>query len=425
MQSAYRLTEHGNLRGVLTNVSWLMLEKFVRIALSLFVTAWMARYLGPNEFGRLAYVLASMAFFQAVVSLGLDGIVVRDLARDTERGSEILGSALALRLGAGCSCWLLGMTVTEFSSSRETALFALAGAALIFQPADTIDLWFQSQSKSQRTAIVKILVQLLSNGVKVVLILSHAPLAAFATMVAAEAALTAAGLARAYRGFPIQRRWQPELAAAIALLRESWPFLLGSVSVILYMRIDQILIKRMLGEQQLGVYAAAMSMSQVWHIVPTTLVVSLAPFIARKKAEGEEQYQRALLLVFRAFGVFAVVACIFTAIAAPLLIQTLFGDDYRQAGPILTVHIFSLVFVFQGTAQGLWYTNERAGRVALRNTLLGGLAAVAANLILLPRMGAIGGAVSALISFGIGGMFGNIVSHRRILLMQLGIKPRT
>jgi O-antigen/teichoic acid export membrane protein len=424
MLSASELLRRGAVRSVLTNVSWLMFEKLVRIALALLVSAWIARHLGPNEFGRLAYVLAFTALFQAIVNLGVDGIVVRDLARDTNSGPRALGTVLGMRLAAGAICWLVGILVIALSASDEAVLFAIAGAALVFQPADTVDLWFQSQSKSQRTAIVRIGALLLSNAIKVGLILSQAPLGAFATMVSIEAALIATGLAYAYRGFPTRGRWQARAESALRLLRESWPFLLGNVSIVVYMRIDQVLIRRLLGEEQLGIYAAAISLSQVWHIVPMTLVISLAPFIARKKADGEAQYQEALLMIFRTFGAVAIVACIVTAVAAPFLVQILFGDEYRQSSPILAIHIFSLFFVFQGCAQGLWFTNERAGRVALRNTLLGGIAAIVANLVLLPRLGAIGGAVAAVISFGIGSVFANAISQRRILLMQLGIRPR-
>ena len=65
----------------LNNSSWLLLERLVRLVLGLLVVAWVARYLGPAQYGELAYVLAYMAFFIVLAALGMDGIVLRDVAR--------------------------------------------------------------------------------------------------------------------------------------------------------------------------------------------------------------------------------------------------------------------------------------------------------------------------------------------------------
>ena len=415
------------MRRVLTNSGWLMLDKLVRLLLTLFVTAWIARYLGPEQFGDLAYVLAYIAFFQAVVLLGADGIAVRDIARNVTEAPRILGSLLVMRVCVGIACWVLGtalMVLFSDGGSKTAILFALAGGALAFQAGDTVDLWFQSQSQSKRTALVRIVAQLCSAGVRILLILTEAPIQSFAGMIAVEGLLIATGLAFAYRRLPTPDRWIASVSQARALLQECWPFLMSSVSVIVYMRIDQLMIRNMLGAEELGTYAAAVTLSQVWHVVPTTLVISLAPYIARKKAEGEAEYLRALLVVFRVFGAMALLVCATTAVAAPLLVHLLFGEQYADAATILTIHVFTNLFVFQGAAQSLWFTNNRTGRLVLRNTLLGGCAAVIANWSLLPTYGATGGAISALISFGIGGMFSNLISARPIFLMQLGLKAK-
>src|SRR5882724_11948864 len=101
-----RLLAHPTLRPIAANTGWLLFDKVLRMVLGLLVTAWVARYLGPNDFGELAYVLATMAFFQIVSTLGADGIVVRDIARHREAAPDILGTLIAMRILAGALCWL-------------------------------------------------------------------------------------------------------------------------------------------------------------------------------------------------------------------------------------------------------------------------------------------------------------------------------
>ena len=91
----------------INNSSWLLLERLVRLVLGLLVVAWVARYLGPAQYGELAYVLAYMAFFVVLAALGLDGIVLRDVSQDSTAAGELLGTTLYLRLSMGLLCWLL------------------------------------------------------------------------------------------------------------------------------------------------------------------------------------------------------------------------------------------------------------------------------------------------------------------------------
>lgn len=421
-----RLLTHQALRRIVANTGWLLFDKLLRLVLWLVVGAWVARYLGPNDFGELAYVLATMAFFQIACALGADQIVVRDIAHHPENASVLLGTLLAMRTAAGLVGWIVAVAITALFSGgdeKAVALVALAGGSLVFLAGDTVDLWFQSQTQSRRTVLAKLGAVLLSNGCKVALILIRAPVAAFAIMVALEAAAGAAGLALVYRRFRTLEPWRAVAAQARQLLRQSYPFLLSGLSITVYMRIDQIMIKNMLGQRQLGIYAAALSISQLWHIIPTTVSISVAPDIARRKLQGQLEYERALLLLFRISGAAALCIAAMCALGAPILVKLLYGSQYTQAAPILAIHALSNFFVFQGVVAALWLTNEGAGHLYLMKTVLGGFTAVVANLLLLPRFGITGAAVGALFSFGISSVFSNLLFAPRIFLMQFGIRP--
>jgi O-antigen/teichoic acid export membrane protein len=61
------------------NSFWLFVDKAVKSAMLLIVGAMVIRYLGPGDYGKLAYIIAIVAFFQPIVNLGIDGIFVRDI----------------------------------------------------------------------------------------------------------------------------------------------------------------------------------------------------------------------------------------------------------------------------------------------------------------------------------------------------------
>jgi O-antigen/teichoic acid export membrane protein len=413
-----------NLHAVIQNSGWLLFDKLVRVIVGLLVGAWVARYLGPAQFGELAYVLAYIAMLQTVVVLGLDSIIVREIVLHRERAASLLGTAFALRVGSGIGAWLLAilcMALLNGWANESVSLIALAGGSLVFQAADTIDLWFQSQSQSRRTVIAKLVAHLLSSSMKVALIFMEAPLVAFAAILTLEALIAAAGLMIAYKNFSCGQVWQSISTQARILLTESWPYILSGLSIMVYMRIDQIMIKEILGGDELGLYAVILPISNLWHIFPVAICLSITPFISKKKAEGEEAYYAALTLIFRVMLATSIIVAVVTAMLAQFVVSFLYGDAYSGAAKILRIHAFTNIPVFLGVAQSLWFANEKKSRLMLRNTLLGGFASLFFNYFLLPVMGVSGAAISAVISYFISAVFLNLVDAKFVFLMQLGL----
>lgn len=404
------------------NSGWLLFDRLTRAFLGLLVGAWVARYLGPAQFGLLAYVLAFIALFQAVANLSNDAIVVREVCRDVRASGEILGTLLAMRICAGVACWAAVVACAAVFSPGDTQILwmtVIVGGVLVFQAADSVDLWFQSQSQSRRTVAAKLTAYLVSSGIKVVLILAEAPLEAFACVTAFEALACALGLWVAYRGMPTPTAWFRFAPRARSLLIESWPFILSGVSIAVYSRVDQIMVKEILGDRSLGVYAAALPLAQFWQLVPMTLAISLAPFVARRKQTDEASYQRALVLIFRAFFYLGVVIAAVTFAVSNLLVRLLFGAEFSEAADILNILGVANVFCFLGIAHGLWLVNEKRFAVRLYGTLLASLLAVALNYVLLPRLGVVGAAWAAIAAQAVATFLINLMLDRQSFRMQI------
>jgi len=422
-----RLSGRVDMVAILKNAGWLLADRFFRLFLGVFVSALVARYLGPDEFGELAYVLAYLAFFQAVATLGMDGIVVRDISNEGGKEGEILGTVFTLRLLLGGGLWVfavVGLALVKGWNDRSVWLVAIAGSALVFQVSDTVDLWFQSQSQSKRTVLAKIIAYLLSSGTKVFLVFYQAPLPAFAAVFVIDAVAAAIALRFAYKRFPTSTKWTYIGKKARAMLSESWPFILSSLSIMVYMRIDQLMISEYLGDRALGIYAAMIPFSNLWHVIPMTLCVSLAPYIARKKALGEEAYYAALLLMFRSFLMLSICISVVVALTADFLIDLVYGAQYTEAAAVLKIHIFSCIPVFLGLAQGLWVLNERRSRLAIIKTATGAFCAVLLNIALIPTFKLQGAAVAAVLSQVSAAILINIIVAPRIFIMLLGIRWR-
>ncbi|MEH8128186.1 flippase [Aeromonas veronii] len=417
-----RLSGNHSLLAAINNSGWLMFDKLIRLLLGLLVSAWVARYLGPAQYGELAYVLAFLAFFQAVAVLGMDGIIVRDIAKDKTKAGEILGTAFVLRISVGFCCWVIAVAgMGWFNGWQDSSVYitALAGTSLIFQAADTIDLWFQSQSQSKRTVIAKLLAYIISNGLKIILILNNAPLVAFAMVMAVEFLLAALALAYAYRKFTCQQPWMLFRSRVIRFLKESWPFIFSGLSVMVYMRIDQIMIKEILGDSELGLYAAAIPLATIGYFIPTLIFTSLAPHISRIKIKSNYEYRVVLSKIFVLYNAIGWLLAIPLAILSQFIILMLYGEDYSLSANVLSIYVFTNIFVCNGVALGFWVLNENKGMVTLVRTVIGAVFLCFINIYLIPRFGLIGAAISAVLTQAVTTVLLNIFFAPHVFKMQI------
>lgn len=416
-----KLIDRHTLQAVVTNISWLLADNVLRMVLGVLVGAWVARYLGPEQFGELAYILAFVVFFQVIGKLGLDSIVIREIAHDPDSAPIILGTVFRLRLIAGMACWFAaigGIALLRPGDSRAMILVAIVAGTIVFQAADTVDLWFQSRTQSKRTVLAKTSIVLITSLIRVALILVNASLEAFAVAMLIEAALLAFALLVAYKRYPTPVIWIWKSDQARRLLMESWPFLLSGVSILIYMRIDQLMLREMVGAHELGIYSAALPLSTAWYFIPTAICASVAPALARKKARSETEYIIALERLFGLMWWYSLPLCVAIALLSKPIIDLIYGFAYSASSEVLALHIFSNVPVAIGVAQGQWTVNEKRIVFALYRTLCGATINVLMNLLLIPFLGAIGAALASILAQFFSVVFLNFFLAPCILKMQ-------
>lgn len=335
--------------------------------------------------------------FHAFSLLGLDNIVVRDVASNPDKASNILGTALRLRLGGSAiaySALLLTLLLTTKNEPTLLAVTLTIGLCLFFQVTDVIDLWFQANSQNRRTVIAKTSSYLLIASLKIGLILSGATLFYFAAAQVLETAFSAIALCVSYLFFKTKSNWTWDWDIAKRILQQSWPILISGLSILIYMRISVFYLQSFSGTAAVGVYAAGTSLSEVWYFIPTMLAASAAPIIARKRLDDKVGYTLTFKKLFALMWYFSLFIALINVVLSSFLIDLLYGDDYQRSSAVLATHAFSLIAVSLGVFQSIWIVNEGRTRLSLYQALTGAAVAVILGFFLIPQYGVIGAAAT-------------------------------
>lgn len=410
------LSERLVLQGIVKNSSWLLLDKAVRFLVVFLVGAWVARYLGPRQYGELAYTIAYIAFFQAIAGLGLDGIVVRDVARDKSKAPEILGTTFVLRLCAGLLCWLSAICLSAVLHREENnniLITALVGASLIFQAADTIDLWFQSQTQNKYAVFAKVAAYLISNGLRIALILSGAPFIAFAALCSIEVLIIAFSLAWAYRRFPCVSNWKLLGSQARHLTKNSWPFMIAGIVNISQARIEYVLIESILGKVAVAQYAIALSLIEMFDIAGIVLGISIYPYLAKKTDNGVSD--DSMRKIYRAFILLYI--CITPILLIFLNIITfVYGEQYTEAKNIFTILALRPLLAYIGIARNMSLRIDDRIYYPMFCSFVGLLVAWITAVAYIPKLGLIGAAISAIASYLVSNFLLDAIFYRRNMM---------
>jgi polysaccharide transporter, PST family len=419
------LNRRPNLRRIVANIGWLSVDRILRMGVGLIVSVWVARYLGPEQYGAFNFAIAFVALFGAFASLGLDGIVIRNIVHEPERKYEILSSAFILKLSGGVVAFLICLVVIIFMRPAESQtqwLVGIIAAGMIFQSFDVIDLWFQSQVHSNYTVIAKNSAFFVLSLVKVVLILDNAPLIAFAWTYLAEIALGAAGLILFYGLKQSFKSWRPNINIARNLLTDCWPLILSGTAVLIYMKIDMVMLGGMVGDKAVGIYAAATRISEVWYFIPVIIYSSLYPSILKTKKISEELYYSRLQKLFDLMSGLSFVIAIPITFLSNVIINAFYKTSYAGAGTILAIHIWAVPFVFLGVAQTSWDLAENLTGLALKRALIGALTNILLNFVLIPRYSGVGAAVSTVVAYAVSGCLANVISKRTMPIFVCQLK---
>jgi len=405
------------------NTSWLFIEKIIRIMISIFMSVWIARYLGPEQFGLLSYVQSFVGLFSAISILGLDSIVVRELVKYKDNQNILLGTAFLLRIiGAFAMIFIITIAMYFTSNNQYTnILIYIIASATILQSFNVIDMFFQSEVLSKYVVFANAISLFISTIVKIILLTMEAPLISFAWIVLFDSFILTAGLIYFYiKNKHALITWKFDKNIAISLLRDSWPLIFSSVAIMIYMRIDQIMIKEMLGDISVGLYAVGIKFVEALYFIPMIITSSLLPAIIKLKEnnahEFQDKFQNLMTLMF--WGSVLIIIPLYLYAADIILL--FFGKEYLESYSVTEVYCWIFLFTSLGVTSSRWLLVENMQKFAMYRTYLGLVINIILNYILIPKYGIVGAAYASLISQIIASYLGYLtsVSTWKIFMIQ-------
>ena len=389
----------------LKNASWLFLDRLVRIFGGLLVGIWIARYLGPGNYGILNYSLAYVAFFQLFVVLGLDQIVVRELVKYPKRSNYILGTAFGLKfIGSILGMISVSISLLFFQTDHITKLVIfILTIGIFFQSVDVISYFFEAKIISKFTVIARSLSFLFSSLLSIFFILNEYSVIYFALSQLVYIILSSLFLLIIYQNNSYKiKQWKFCKKLAVKLLQFGWPLALSVFLISIHTKIDQVMIGNILDIEQTGIYSVAVKMSEAWLFFPAILVSTFMPYFISLRESDNELYHYRLIQLYSLMFWMGIFVGLFFIMFGESIIVFLFGKAYVDAYIALVFNIWCGIFISQGLARGIWMIGENLQIYRLYNNIIVVILNITLNLMLIPKYGIAGAAIATLTTQALG-----------------------
>ncbi len=368
--------------------------------LSLVVGSLSVRYLGPSNYGLIGYGTSLVSLFNAISQLGLNSIIMSELLRKPEEKGKTLGTALVMRLVASVVsflCVLLFVCIVEPGNQVLFVVTALQALVLICNTYELLNEWFLSELQSKVYVVASSIGATIVGGWKILLLVLGASVQWFAASTTIQA-LVCGGIIFVIFFKKKQFRLGYSFSRAREIFGKSKHYIISGLAIALYTQMDKVMLGKMMGEREVGLYTSAMTVAMLWEFVPQSIINSARAVILEKKNVNNEEYLRLFRILLLCISLMGIGVGVGIQLFGKWVILLLYGRAYKEAVPLLQILIWSTSFAMLGTARGIWNVAEDKNQYVKYYTIIGGLFNLFFNYFAIQVWGMAGAAVGTLLS---------------------------
>lgn len=395
MSSQRKLVKHSGIM-MFMELGSRMLDALVSVVL--------ARHLGPEGFGLMAFAIAFSALFGILPGFGMGAFMARDIARDPKCASNYVSNGLLLKLIlAILTCAMVyGVSITLKHSPEKTYLVMLGTLMMIFETnVRFISAVFQGFQKVGMVAWINLAVRLAWVLLSITMVFFHAGIS---ELLGIRVLIYAAGLIISVILIDrtlLRIKWSFNLTEVWKMAKTSIPFAIFRLFGDIYPNIDTVMLTSMMGNAAAGLYTAGYKFLRIFAFIPSGIFQAVVPGLTKISEKSSDNFVQTVERGIKYLLLVSLPICAVTMIFAKPLVILFYGREFAPAAGVLSIYVWSLIFTFLNSilnasvaAQG----QERKGSFIM----IGGLVCSAAkNVIVIPLWGLLGVAASTIVVQGL------------------------
>lgn len=391
-----------------SGAAFMLIEKLIKMGTQLAIMVLLARFLGPEQLGTLMYCYALASLFVFLNNFGLNNLLVKWFVEDECNSANYLKQALILRVSAGLiSIILINILGLWLVNEDARGLLLVISVYHLLLPISTIEWFFQSRGKSELAAYGLLAGSISGFLFRVWCLLAGQDLIWLGVAYSFELFIVAIVYFLIWRSYQTDGPIVTEYSEGLwTMVKRALPLLMSGAIIMLYMRIDQLMLGYFVNDAEVGVYSAAVRLSEAWYLLGMTIIGVYFPYYLKiRNTEGAGASLVSLVSFGRIVVWFGVLLALVVFFISDYIVAILYGDEFSASADVLVVSIFAVPFVYLGSICAKYLVAIQQLKGLLYRSILALIVNCILNVLLIPTYGAVGAAVGLLVSQVIVGLF--------------------
>lgn len=404
IDKAMNVWNHAGFQKYFRNTGWMFFGQFFNI-ISLVINIWIARYLGPENFGIISYIFAFVGIFGFLTNLGINDLLIKKLIKNPEKRDEFLGTAFGITACGSVLSFLLIVTLAFIMPEAFIIkwLIIVYAVTTLLSPINVISTYFQATVQAKKNSIAQIIMVVISSVFKIIIILSGKGIIWFILSFVLDYVVgTVLHIINYFKSGLSVFNWRFNKVIAKEFLSSSYLLIMAGMTGFLLMRIDQVMIKHFLDESAVGIYAAAVRIAEIWYFIPSIVIASIFPAIINSKETNQVTYENRVKKMYWFLFLSGLIISMIISLSSPLIIKMFFGQQYINSVLILQIYTWSNMGLFLMLGINKFFISENKLNLIFIYSLLAVVLNIILNIIMIPLVGLSGAAWATLISYSIG-----------------------
>ena len=399
-----------NLSNVSKNVSWILFQNVYTMLLGIIITGIVARHYGTEGYGIINFAASFVSLFSFLAIFGTNHIILKDLTEKKYKLGTILGSNLFVRIILALITLFVSQVFALILYDKFTNIIIfLFNINTILCCSDVITYYAQSKIKNKYISISKIISTTVFAILRLVAVFLDLNITLYVITYLIETIIYSILLVVSYLKVKEDDtiKWKVDKKYIFYLLKKSKYYALSALMVIIYLRIDQVMLGTFFTDKsKVGIYSAAVRIAEIWTFVPLSVITSYKPIVIKSKEEDETKYKKNLQKLYNIISCICFVFTLGVIIFGKLGIYILYGSNYLSAYIPLVILVFGIWIGTLGNIHFIWMTCENKEKYSMFYSFCGCIANIILNSILIPKLGILGAAIATLVSQ----IFSNIIA---------------
>ncbi len=396
-----------NSKTIIKNIGVLMASQFTTWGLSLLLTIFVPRYLGPADSGTFNLAVSLWLITGMFVSFGLDILLTKEIARKPTYINDLVGTSIFLRtilFGISFVVLMLYAQIANYGRDVIIILMILGASTFFIQFTQPMKSALEGLEKMEYTSIGLVGSKLFSTVFILLLLFAGQGLIAIALVSIGASFLELTIVIwlsiKAYHFRP-----RVDFGSTKWMLRSGFPFLMVSMSQVIYKQVDIIVMSLLVSTTVvLGWYGAADTLFGTMSFIPSIFLTATFPAFSKMHTQSGEQLTKLFRKSYELMVVLGVAVGLGLFIVAKPLVVLLFGEAFRESGPVLAIMGIVIVFMYQNMILGQYFVISDRQNEVTKTLLVAAGVTVVLDIFLVPWTqnvygnGAIGGALAFVVT---------------------------